>query len=103
MALTLIVEDAHDLAALIRRQLEAEGHQVMIAGDGQTAPALAESRPDVVILDWMLPPLPRLSGCRQLRSRSAVPILMLTARGEETDRVLGLEIGADDYLTKPFS
>src|SRR5690348_16142640 len=95
MAMILIVEDEHDLATLIRRQLEGEGHQVVIAGDGQTALALAEARPDLVILDWMLPRLDGLSVCRQLRSRSAVPIIMLTARGEETDRVLGLEIGAD--------
>ncbi|MEA2574402.1 MAG: two-component system, OmpR family, response regulator VicR [Chloroflexia bacterium] len=103
MALILIVEDEQDLATLIKRQLESEGHQVLIANDGQSALLLAESKPDMVILDWMLPRMDGLTVCRKLRDRSAVPILMLTARGEETDRVLGLEIGADDYITKPFS
>ncbi len=103
MALILIVEDEQDLANLIKRQVESEGHQVLVANDGQTALLLADSQPDMVILDWMLPRLDGLTVCRKLRDRSAVPILMLTARSEETDRVLGLEIGADDYITKPFS
>jgi DNA-binding response OmpR family regulator len=104
MATILVVEDEHDLAALIKRQIEGEGHRVIVAGDGQTALMLAaQAGPDLVILDWMLPGLDGLTVCRRLRERSAVPILMLTARAEEADRVLGLEIGADDYLTKPFS
>ncbi|MFL5731584.1 MAG: response regulator transcription factor [Chloroflexia bacterium] len=104
MALILIVEDEHDMAALIKRQVEGEGHTALVANDGLAALMLAaQARPDLVILDWMLPGLDGLSVCRKLRERSAVPILMLTARAEETDRVLGLEIGADDYLTKPFS
>jgi DNA-binding response OmpR family regulator len=103
MAQILIVEDEQDLAALIKRQLESEGHQVLVANDGQAALLLVESKPDLVVLDWMLPRMDGLTVCRKLRDRSAVPILMLTARGEETDRVLGLEIGADDYITKPFS
>src|SRR3954471_6055258 len=104
MATILVVEDEHDLAALIKRQIEGEGHRVIIAGDGQTGLLLAaQAGPDLVILDWMLPGLDGLSVCRKLRERSTVPILMLTARAEEADRVLGLEIGADDYLTKPFS
>jgi DNA-binding response OmpR family regulator len=104
MALILVVEDEHDLGALIKRQLEGEGHKALTAYDGQTALMLAaQARPDLVILDWMLPGLDGLSVCRRLRERSAVPILMLTARTEETDRVLGLEVGADDYVTKPFS
>jgi DNA-binding response OmpR family regulator len=104
MATILIVEDEYELAALIRRQLEGAGHQALVAHDGQVALMLAaQSQPDLVILDWMLPQLDGLTVCRQLRARSIVPILMLTARAEEADRVLGLEVGADDYLTKPFS
>jgi DNA-binding response OmpR family regulator len=104
MATILVVEDEHELAALIRRQVEGEGHHALVAHDGQTALLLAaQGQPDLVILDWMLPGLDGLTVCRRLRERSIVPILMLTARAEEADRVLGLEVGADDYLTKPFS
>jgi DNA-binding response OmpR family regulator len=104
VATILVVEDEHDLAALIKRQIEGEGHRGIVAGDGQTALLLAaQAEPDLVILDWMLPGLDGLTVCRRLRERSIVPIIMLTARAEEADRVLGLEIGADDYLTKPFS
>ncbi|GAB4201851.1 MAG: response regulator transcription factor [Roseiflexaceae bacterium] len=104
MATILIVEDEHELAALIRRQLEGEGYQALTSHDGPTALMLAaQSPPDLVILDWMLPGLDGLTVCRRLRERSIVPILMLTARAEEADRVVGLEVGADDYLTKPFS
>src|SRR5947208_3955161 len=80
------------------------GHSVAVAGDGATALRLLETRPaDLVILDWKLPVLDGLEVCRRIRARSSTPILMLTARAEEVDRVLGLEVGADDYLTKPFS
>ena len=104
MATILVVEDEHDLAMLIKHQLEGEGYTGIVAHDGQTALLLAaQSQPDLVILDWMLPGLDGLTVCRRLRDRSTVPILMLTARAEEADRVLGLEVGADDYLTKPFS
>jgi DNA-binding response OmpR family regulator len=104
MSTILIVEDEYELAALVRRQLEGEGHTAMIANDGQTALLLAhQANPDLVILDWMLPGLDGLTVCRKLRERSIVPILMLTARDDEADRVLGLEVGADDYMTKPFS
>jgi DNA-binding response OmpR family regulator len=104
MATILIVEDEHELAALLRRQLEGEGHAALVAHDGQTALLLAaQARPDLVILDWMLPGLDGLTVMRRLRERSTVPVLMLTARDAEADRVLGLEVGADDYLTKPFS
>jgi DNA-binding response OmpR family regulator len=104
MSTILVVEDEHELAALIRRQLEGEGHHALVAHDGPTALMLAvQALPDLVILDWMLPGLDGLTVCRRLRERSIVPILMLTARAEEADRVLGLEVGADDYLTKPFS
>lgn len=103
MTKILVVEDERDLNDLITRQLHQEGHDVVQAFDGQTAlsTALGESF-DLIILDWMLPRLDGLTIARQVRERSIVPILMLTARGEETDIVLGLEVGADDYLTKPF-
>jgi DNA-binding response OmpR family regulator len=100
----LLVEDASDLARVIRRELEAAGYRVFIAADGRQGVRLhAEHNPDLVILDWMLPQLDGLEVLRQIRRSSAVPVLMLTARGEEVDRVIGLEVGADDYLTKPFS
>jgi DNA-binding response OmpR family regulator len=104
MALVLIVEDEVDLNNLVRDQLVAEGHSVDQAFDGAAAIAAVEKQvPDVVILDWMLPDLDGLAVCRRLRQDHVMPIIMLTARGEEIDRVLGLEVGADDYVTKPFS
>jgi DNA-binding response OmpR family regulator len=103
MAVILIVEDEHDLNNLLRSQLEAEGHEVVQAFDGPTALRAVEARPpDLIILDWMLPGKDGLTVCRQVRQTHLMPIMMLTARGEEVDRVLGLEVGADDYLTKPF-
>ena len=100
----LLVEDALDLARVIARELEAAGYQVQHAADGRSALTLyTQHQPDLVILDWMLPELDGLEVLRRLRQSSAVPVLMLTARDEELDRVLGLELGADDYLTKPFS
>jgi DNA-binding response OmpR family regulator len=104
MATILIVEDEHNLSNLIRRNLEEKGHCILQTFDGLSALTTAASEaPDLVILDIMLPGLDGLEVCRRLRQRSIVPILMLTARVEEIDRVLGLEVGADDYLTKPFS
>jgi DNA-binding response OmpR family regulator len=104
MATILLVEDALDLAQVIVRELEAAGYEVMHAGDGVIALQLhAAHQPDLVILDWMLPRLDGLEVLRQIRQSSATPVLMLTARDEEADRVIGLEVGADDYLTKPFS
>ncbi len=104
MATILIVEDERDLNNLIRHHLEEEGHQVLQAFDGSTAALYAShEHPDLIILDWMLPRLDGLEVCRRIRRDSIAPILMLTARAEEIDRVLGLEVGADDYLTKPFS
>ncbi len=100
----LFVEDDARLAALTQRYLESHGHSVTWVADGQDGLAEAlKGRHDVVILDLMLPRKPGLEVCRELRARSAVPVIMLTALGEEADRVLGLEIGADDYLAKPFS
>lgn len=103
MALILVVEDQGALNDLIRVELEGEGHRVVQAHDGPTALNLVrEEVPQLVILDWMLPGLDGLSVCRQLRREHLMPIIMLTARSEEVDRVLGLEVGADDYLVKPF-
>ena len=104
MAAILVVEDEVDLCNLIRTKLEAEGHSVLQAFDGLAALRLVEvHRPHLVILDWMLPGLDGLAVCRQLRQHYLMPIIMLTARSEEIDRVLGLEVGADDYISKPFS
>jgi len=104
MTTILLVEDALDLAQVIVRELEAVGHRVVHARDGVAALELhARCQPDLVILDWMLPKLDGLEVLRRMRQASALPVLMLTARNEEADRVIGLEVGADDYLTKPFS
>jgi len=104
MPRVLVVEDEPDLNNLIRDQLRVEGHSVEQAFDGRTALAAVErAAPDLVVLDWMLPDLDGLTVCRKLREEHLMPIIMLTARAEEVDRVLGLEVGADDYLTKPFS
>ncbi len=102
--LALLVEDDARLAALTREYLEGHGVAVVAVGDGRRG--LAEAlggRFDVVLLDLMLPGKDGLEVCRELRGRSDVPIIVLTARGEEADRVMGLELGADDYLAKPFS
>ncbi len=104
MKTVLIVEDEPTLVATLRFNLERDGHKVISAGDGPGGVALARSqKPDVVVLDLMLPGLDGLEVCRILRRETNVPILMLTAKADETDRVVGLEIGADDYVTKPFS
>jgi len=104
LARILIVEDEVSLSDLVRSHLEKEGHGVDQAFDGNQALAAADrARPDLVILDWMLPGLDGLTVCRELRRKHLMPILMLTARGDVADRVTGLEVGADDYLGKPFS
>ena len=104
MATILLVEDAMDLAQLMLRELEAAGYRTLHAVDGVAALELhAREQPDLVILDWMLPKLDGLEVMRRMRQAAATPVLMVTARSEETDRVVGLEVGADDYLTKPFS
>ena len=100
----VLVEDDERLAKLTARYLESHGVTVTIVADGREAIArILQTRPDVVLLDLMLPGMSGLDVCRDLRSRSDVPILMVTARGEEADRVVGLEGGADDYIAKPFS
>jgi DNA-binding response OmpR family regulator len=99
----LLVEDELELARIIARELKAAGYRVKHVADGETAlQRFAEEPPDLVILDWMLPGVDGLQVLRRIRRSSPVPVLMLTARGEEVDRVIGLEVGADDYLTKPF-
>jgi DNA-binding response OmpR family regulator len=100
----LVAEDDPKQAHLIRVYLEREGHSVLVAGDGRTALDLARSRnPDLLVLDVMMPEVDGLDVCRILRGESAVPILLLTARSTEADMLLGLDLGADDYMTKPFS
>ena len=100
----LVVEDDPTLQETLAYNLERQGYAVSTTGDGQTALGLAEqTKPDLVVLDVMLPSMDGFEVCRILRKKSNVPILMLTARDDEIDRVLGLEMGADDYLTKPFS
>jgi two-component system, OmpR family, response regulator len=100
----LVVEDEHNIASLLKLYLGNEGFSVALVADG--AKALDEADrldPALVILDLMLPGLDGLEICRRLRSRSRVPVIMLTARDSEIDRIVGLELGADDYITKPFS
>lgn len=100
----VLVEDDERLAKLTARYLESHGVQVTICGDGREAiGVVTQERPDVVLLDLMLPGMSGLEVCRELRTRIDTPILMVTARGEEADRVMGLEGGADDYIPKPFS
>lgn len=100
----LVVEDDRDIASLVATYLQREGFGVVIARDGRTALQLAaQHRPALIVLDIMLPDVDGWEVCRQLRRRSDVPVLMLTARGEEIDRVVGFSLGADDYVVKPFS
>jgi DNA-binding response OmpR family regulator len=100
----LVVEDEPTLRETLAEALESEGYRVVQAGDGRTGLALFRSEhPDLVLLDLMLPELSGLEVTRQVRAESAVPIVMLTARDAEVDKVVGLELGADDYVTKPFS
>jgi two-component system alkaline phosphatase synthesis response regulator PhoP len=102
--LILVVDDEPQIVKLARDYLERGGFQVFTAADGTTALAQARhQRPDLVVLDLNLPGMDGLDVCRALRRESDVPIIMLTARLEETDRLIGLELGADDYVTKPFS
>jgi DNA-binding response OmpR family regulator len=103
MPTILVVEDETAVNNLIRDQLLAEGYGVVQAFDGPAALRLVEeNRPDLVVLDWMLPGMDGLTVCRQIRRGHLMPIIMLTARGAEIDRVVGLEVGADDYVVKPF-
>ncbi len=102
--LVLVVDDDATVTDVLDRYLRRAGFRVLSAADGPTALALAHAhRPDLVVLDLMLPGIDGLEVCRRLRATSDVPVLMLTALGDEQDRVLGLEVGADDYVVKPFS
>jgi DNA-binding response OmpR family regulator len=100
----LVVDDEPIVREVVVRYLEREGYRTLEAGDGDAArDALARTSPDLVVLDVMLPGTDGLELCRWIRSTSQLPVIMLTARGEEADRIVGLELGADDYVTKPFS
>ena len=100
----LVVDDEPVVTEVVERYLRLEGYEVSLASDGAVALQLAQEwAPDLVILDIMLPAVDGLEVCRQIRNESQVPIIVLTARGDETDRVVGLELGADDYVAKPFS
>ena len=99
----LIVDDDTNICELLRLYLEKEGFDVIVANDGEAAVASAgENKPDIILLDIMLPKLDGWQVCRQVRKTSDVPIIMITAKGETFDKVLGLELGADDYVVKPF-
>lgn len=100
----LIIDDEAVVSDVMARYLALEGYEVQAAGDGREGLRLARSwQPDLIVLDLMLPGVDGLEVCRTVRSESKVPIIMLTARGEEVDRIIGLELGADDYVVKPFS
>ena len=100
----LVVDDERPIADIIKYNLEKEGYKVFIAEDGQQAiDSTYEHKPDLIILDIMLPVMDGITVCKNLRENINTPIIMLTAKEEEVDKVLGLELGADDYMTKPFS
>jgi DNA-binding response OmpR family regulator len=100
----LVVDDEPIVREVVARYLKREGYRTVEAGDGERARELLEQEtPHLVVLDLMLPGMDGLSLCRWIRTRSELPVIVLTARGEETDRIVGLELGADDYVTKPFS
>lgn len=100
----LVVDDEQPIADILKFNLEKEGHQVICAFDGEEAVRLAfEEQPDLILLDLMLPVKDGMDVCREVRAKLNMPIIMLTAKDTEIDKVLGLELGADDYVTKPFS
>lgn len=100
----LVVDDEPPIVELVRGYLDREGYEVMVAGDGSDAVEIVRAeQPDVVVLDLMLPGIDGIEVCRQIRTFSDAYVLMLTARSEEIDRIVGLSVGADDYLVKPFS
>ena len=104
MATVLVVDDEPIVREVVVRYLEREGYRTLEAADGDRARELLErDPPNLVVLDVMLPGTDGLSLCRWIRARSELPVILLTARGEEADRIVGLELGADDYVTKPFS
>ncbi|HEY3613897.1 MAG TPA: response regulator transcription factor [Gaiellales bacterium] len=100
----LVVDDEPTVRDIVGQYLGRDGFRVVATGDGREVMGLVElEAPDLIVLDVMLPGIGGLELCRAIRSRKAIPVILLTARGEETDRIVGLEIGADDYVTKPFS
>ncbi|MBQ3225454.1 MAG: response regulator transcription factor [Clostridia bacterium] len=102
--LILVVDDEQPIVEILKFNLEKEGFRVLTANDGEAALHLARtSNPDLILLDIMLPKMDGFDVCKKVREQSNVPIVMITARDEEVDKVLGLELGADDYITKPFS
>lgn len=104
MQKVLVVDDEPQILDVVSKYLSREGFQISIARDGEAALTTFNSnKPDLVVLDLMLPKVDGLEVFRRMRNLSAVPVIMLTAKGEETDRIVGLELGADDYITKPFS
>src|SRR6476659_10897937 len=104
MQTVLVVDDEPIVRDVVVRYLERDGFRTLTASDGDAARALIEERePSLVVLDVMLPGTDGLSLCRWIRGRSSLPVILLTARGEEADRIVGLGLGADDYVTKPFS
>ena len=104
MKTILVVDDDTNICELLRLYLEKEGYSVTIANDGMTAvKTFPQLQPDLTLLDIMLPQLDGWQVCREIRKYSNKPIIMLTAKGETFDKVLGLELGADDYVTKPFA
>ena len=99
----LVVDDEKKIVEILKAYIERDGYQVITAYDGRSALELAwSSTPDLIILDLMLPEVSGWDVCRELRKTSDVPIIMLTARDDTTDKIVGLELGADDYVTKPF-
>jgi len=104
MTTVLVVDDEPTIREIVVSYLRRDGFRTLEAADGNRARELLEAEtPDLVVLDLMLPGVDGLELCRRIRARSQVPVIMLTARGEESDRIVGLELGADDYVTKPFS
>jgi DNA-binding response OmpR family regulator len=103
-ATILVVDDEPHVRKLVKANLESSGYKVLVAGDGEEAVGEVEKhQPDLVLLDLMLPKLDGYAACRRIREFSAVPIIMLTARSAEVDLIHGFDVGADDYLTKPFA
>jgi len=99
----LVVDDEKNIVDIVAFNLHKEGYEVAVARDGESClEAFAKEKPDLVILDLMMPKMDGFEACKKIREKSQVPIIMLTARAEEVDKVLGLELGADDYVTKPF-
>ena len=104
MTTVLVVDDEPIVRDVVVRYLQRDGFETLVAGDGDTARTLIEQTPpELVVLDVMLPGTDGLALCKWIRARGDLPVIMLTARGDEADRIVGLELGADDYVTKPFS